>query len=195
MAKQNIDLNSDSDLELLERELYREKYKSRYKKVLRSTIYALVIVAAISTLIATLFLPVLQIYGDSMDPTLKEGDIVVSIKDGNYKVGSVCAFYNNNHILVKRIIATSGQMVDIDDDGNVYVDEKMIDEPYITKKYKGETDLDYPFQVPDDSYFVMGDHRETSMDSRMTDIGCIKKDDIVGKIVLTVWPLSEFGLT
>lgn len=177
-----------------EEELRRENYKSRYKKVLRSTIYTLVIVAAFSVLVATLLLPVLQIYGNSMAPTLNEGEIVVSVKAGNFQCGDVIAFYFNNRILVKRIIAASGQWVSMDEAGNVYVDNELLEESYLTEKSCGESDIDYPFQVPENTYFVMGDHRATSVDSRSSVIGCIAKEEIVGKIVFAVWPLKNFGV-
>lgn len=194
MGKINKEINSTPELELLEHELYREKYKARYRKTLRSTIYALVIVAAISVLVATLFLPVLQINGHSMEPTLKPGNIAVSIKVGSYHTSDVCAMYYNNRILIKRIIASPGQFVNIDEDGNVFVDGEMLDEPYLREKSKGTTDLEYPYQVPESSYFVMGDNREESQDSRIKDFGCISKENIVGKIVFSVWPLSDFGI-
>lgn len=174
-------------LEQLEKELHREKYKSKYKKILRSTFFALVIVSAFSVLVATLFLPVLQIYGNSMSPTFSEGDIVVSVKDGNYNTGDIIAFYYNNHILVKRIVAGSGQWVNIDNKGNVYVDDKLLDEPYVTEKSYGENDIEYPYQVPENSFFVMGDHRKTSIDSRKSVVGCVNKEEIVGKIIFRVY--------
>lgn len=178
-------------LNQLEKELYREKYKSRYKKILRSTFFALVIVSAFSVLIATLFLPVLQIYGNSMSPVLSEGDIVVSVKGGNYNTGNIIAFYYNNHILVKRVIAVSGQWVDIDNNGNVYVDNKLLDEPYLVEKSYGESDIKYPYQVPEGSLFVMGDNRKTSIDSRKSEVGCVSKDEIVGKIIFKVYAVHR----
>lgn len=174
-------------LEQLEKELHREKYKSKYRKILRSTFFALVIVSAFSVLVATLFLPVLQIYGNSMSPTFSEGDIVVSVKDRNYNTGDIIAFYYNNHILVKRIVAGSMQWVNIDDKGNVYVDDKLLDEPYVTEKSYGENDIKYPYQVPENSFFVMGDHRKTSIDSRKSVVGCVNREEIVGKIIFRVY--------
>lgn len=177
----------------LERELYREKYHQRYRKILRSTVYALVIVAAVSILVATLLLPVLQIYGTSMTPTLSESDIVVSVKGGDIQQGDIIAFYYNNRVLVKRVIATGGQTVNMDKDGNVTVDGVLLDEPYLTEKSAGQSDLEYPFTVDPQTYFVMGDYRETSVDSRNSLIGCVSPSEVVGHIVWTVWPLSHFG--
>ena len=179
--------------EELEKELNRVKYRRRYHVTLRSTVYTLITVAAIAILIATLWLPVLQIYGSSMLPTLNEGDIVVSLKGADFHTGDVLSFYYNNKILVKRIIAGPGDWVDIDEFGTVYVNGEEIDEPYLTEKALGECDLALPYQIPDGRYFVMGDHRATSVDSRSTIVGCVAEEQIVGKIVFRVWPLDRFG--
>lgn len=180
-------------LEQLTAELEREKYKRQYKRVLRSTVYTLIVVAAVAVLVATIWMPVLQIYGASMTPTLNEGDIVVSVKGSDFELGDLVAFYLGNKILVKRCIAGPGQWVDIDADGNVYVDGELLDEPYLTEKALGDSDIEFPYQVPDNRYFCMGDHRSTSVDSRSTTVGCVSDEQIVGKIVFRVWPLPDFG--
>ena len=180
-------------LEQLEAELGREKYKRRYKRVLRSTVYTLVVVAAVAVLVATIWMPVLQIYGSSMTPTLNEGDIVLSVKGSGFEPGDRVAFYLGNKILVKRCIAGPGQWVDIDENGNVSVDGRLLEEPYLTEKALGECDITLPYQVPDNRYFCVGDHRSTSVDSRSTTVGCISDEQIVGRIVFRVWPLPDFG--
>lgn len=181
------------ELAQLEAELARVKYRSRYRLVLRSTVYTLIVVAAIAVLVATIWMPVLQIYGSSMTPTLSEGDIVVSLKGSAFQRGDLVAFYLGNKILVKRCIAGPGQWVDIDEEGNVYVDGEPLDEPYLTEKALGDCNIELPYQVPDSRYFCMGDHRSTSVDSRNTAVGCVAEEQIVGKIVFRVWPLADLG--
>ena len=182
------------ELSLLEAELERERYKNKYGKVLRSTVFSLIVVAAVAVLIAVLLLPVLQISGTSMTDSLQDEDIVVALNSSKYKTGDVIAFYYNNNILVKRVIASSGDWVDIDKDGNVYVNDVLLDEPYVTDKALGDCNITLPYQVPDERCFVMGDHRATSIDSRNTAVGCVSNDMVIGKILVRVWPLSELGM-
>lgn len=154
---------------------------------------ALIIAAAFAVLLATRWMPVLQIYGTSMTPTLEEGQIVVTVRTSNFEQGDIVAFYYENRILVKRYIADGGKWVDIMDDGKVFVNEKLVHEPYITAPHKGSCDIELPYQVPEDRIFVMGDHRETSMDSRSRMLGCVAEEQIAGKIVFCIWPVSDFG--
>lgn len=181
-------------LEELEAELKRMKYNKRYGSVLRSTVYALIIVAAVAILIAVLVFPVLRIHGSSMTPNLYDGNIVVCLKNSKYEVGDSIAFYYNNKILVKRVIARSGEWVDIDENGYVYVNGEKIEEPYVQDHALGECDIELPYQVPDGRVFVMGDHRSVSVDSRSTSVGCVSDEQIVGRLLFRVWPLKSIGL-
>lgn len=177
----------------LKAELNRERYKYRYVNVLKSTIYTLVVVAAFAILVATLWMPVLQIYGSSMTPTLTEGQIVLSLKSSEFNQGDLIAFYIGNKVLVKRVIAKPAELVSINDEGVVRVNSVDLEEPYVSNRALGECDLEFPYQVPEARYFVMGDHRETSIDSRSNAVGCISDEQIVGKIVFCLWPLADFG--
>lgn len=179
--------------EQIEQELKTVRYRERYGRTLRSTIYMLITVAATAVLVAVLLLPVFQIYGHSMTPTLDDGDIVLSVKSGSVDSQDIIAFYYNNKILVKRVIAESGQWVDVDEEGNVRVDGTLLDEPYLTDKSQGECDIEMPYQVPEGKVFVMGDHRSVSADSRSIAIGCVSEEQIVGKLVMCVWPMKHFG--
>lgn len=180
--------------EVIEQELQRVKYKERYGQTLRSTVYVLVTVAAAAVLVATLLLPVLQIYGDSMSPTMKDGQLIVSVKEADFETGDIVAFYYNNKILVKRVIANAGEWVDIDESGNVYINGKLLEEPYIQEKALGECNISLPYQVPEGKIFVMGDHRSVSIDSRHTSVEGVSQEQIVGKLVMRIWPLDEIGL-
>ena len=167
------------------------RYKRRYNNVVRNAFYTLVIVAAVSVLVSMLLMPVLQIAGSSMSDTMGDGDVVFALRYAKFGTGDVIAFYYNNTVLVKRVIASSGQWVDIDSDGNVYVDGVAVEEPYVTQKALGECNITLPYQVPDGRYFVMGDNRAGSIDSRNTEVGCVSSDMVIGKIVVRVWPLKN----
>lgn len=186
-------INELPSVEQLEAELNRARYKRRYGVVMRSTIYTLVTVAAVAVLVATLLMPVLQIYGNSMTPTLEDGNIVLSLKTSDFQPGDIVSFYYNNKILVKRVIAGPGDWVDITEDGDVYVNEELLEEPYLIEKAFGDCNIELPYQVPDSRIFVMGDHRSVSVDSRNTAVGCVAEEQIVGKLVFCVWPLDRFG--
>lgn len=181
-------------VEVLESEIKRLRYKRRYQTVLKSTVYTLITVAAVAVLVATLWLPVLQIYGSSITPTLQDGEIIFSVKTTDLEQGDVIAFYYNNKILVKRVIAGPGDWVNMDEDGTVYVNSEELYEPYVSEKAVGETDIELPYQVPDGKIFVMGDHRSTSVDSRNTAVGCVEQEQIVGKIIFRIWPLDQIGI-
>ena len=178
----------------LEAELARERDRSRVGRIMRNTVYALLAVAAAAALVATMWLPVLQITGTSMEPVLQEGDVVVAAKGSAFGTGDVVALYYGSRILVKRVIAAPGDWVDIADDGTVRVNGATLDEPYISEKSLGKCDIEMPYQVPDGRYFVMGDHRATSVDSRSSSVGCIATEDVVGKVAARVWPLGSIGL-
>lgn len=179
-------------VEALQQELKRERNKRRFRRLLKSTINALIVVAAVAALIATLILPVLQISGTSMEPSLNDGEIVLLVKKKNLESGDLCAFYHSNKILIKRVIGTPGDYIWIESDGTVFLNGEALVEPYISEKALGECDVEFPYQVPENSYFVMGDRRESSIDSRSSVIGCVAEDQIIGKIFCKFWPLSEF---
>ena len=189
---QNTKLEIPS-IEQLEAELGREKYRWRFRRVMRSTVYALVTVAAVAVLVATLWVPVLQISGNSMTPTLIGGEVVVSLKGTGFQPGDIVAFYYDNKILVKRVIAGPGDWVDISEDGTVYVNEQELYEPYLVEKALGDCNIELPYQVPESKIFVMGDHRSVSVDSRNSALGCVADDQVVGKLIFRVWPFPVFG--
>lgn len=190
MDRKQIELPSTAELQ----EAYdRVSFLDRLRKSIISTTNILIVVAALAILTAMLFLPVLRIYGQSMNATLTSGELVVSVKNSGFKTGDIIAFYYNNNILVKRVIAKSGDWVDIDLDGNVYVNHELIEEPYLEEKAFGEPDIDFPYQVPDERIFVLGDNRTVSIDSRHMAVGCVTSEQIVGKIVFRVWPLNRLG--
>ncbi len=171
----------------------RIRRKNYYKKALRGTVYVLVVVAAVAVLIATLFLPILQISGDSMSPTLEHDDVVVLYKTKKFERGDMIGFYYQGKILLKRVIALPDDEIAIDAEGNVYINGEILEEPYVTEKELGDCDLEFPYKVPGTSYFVMGDRRSNSVDSRNSILGSIPQEDIVGKVFIRAWPLSRFG--
>lgn len=181
-------------IEQLEAELGREKYRWRFRRVMRNTIYALITVAAAAVLVATLWVPVLQISGNSMTPTLTGGDVVVALKGSGFQTGDVIAFYYDNKILVKRVIAGPGDWVNIDEAGTVFVNDRELYEPYLEEKAFGDCDITLPYQVPESRVFVMGDHRSVSLDSRNSLLGCVAYEQIVGKLIFRAWPLEAFGI-
>lgn len=186
--KREVSLPTKSQVET-ERKRYRRQ--KAYNKALRGTIYVLTIVAAIAVLISTLILPVLQIEGTSMEPTLSNGDIVILAKTTNFDHGDLCGFTWNNKLLIKRVIGLPGDWIEIDADGTVYLNGDKLSEPYVQHTALGECDLEFPFQVPPEQYFVIGDMRDSSIDSRNSLIGCVSKDQIVGKVFYRIWPLKN----
>ena len=194
MKEHDIKFAAIPSTEEVKAERERLAYRSRYTRVLRSTIYALVVVAAVAVLLATLFLPVLQVSGDSMNPTLQDKDVIVLVKSGSLKTGDLCGFYWQNKLLLKRVIGLPGDIISLDENGVVTVNGTVLDEPYVDELALGECDIKFPYQVPENRYFVLGDHRATSIDSRSSVIGCVEKNQIVGKVFIRVCPLSSFSL-
>lgn len=191
MSRWSTDLPT---LEQIRRERSRLQYRSRYGRALRSTLRALAVAAALAVLVATLWLPVLRIYGSSMWPTLMDGQIVLCVKTRSFAPGDVTAFYHGNKLLIKRYVAGPSDWVDIDDSGNVTVNSEPLEEPYLAEKAFGQTNISLPYQVPEGRYFVMGDNRDASVDSRNTAVGPIAMDQVVGKVFFRIWPLREFGV-
>lgn len=180
-------------IEELEAEIQRKKHSQNQRHLLRNTLYALITVAAVTALISVLFMPVLKTYGNSMSPTLEDGEIVVAIATNDAKPGDVIAFYYNGKLFIKRVIALGGSTVDLAEDGTVYVDGEALDEPYLTEKVRGEGDVEFPYTVPDGCFFVMGDHRVNSADSRNSILGCVEPDRMKGRVLFCVWPLDKLG--
>lgn len=193
MANKQAKKVSVPSLSEIQRERKRIRRGTYYRQALRGTISVLLVVAAVAVLITTLFLPILQISGDSMSPTLEHDEIVVLLKTKKFERGDLIGFYYQGKILLKRVIALPEDEVAIDADGNVYVNGELLEEPYVTEKRLGDCDLEFPYKVPGTSYFVLGDRRSNSVDSRNSVVGAISRDDIIGKVFIRVWPLTEFG--
>ena len=194
MSRRKFKTSGLPDTAVLERAVKREKERRRTAEAFRSTVFNLITVSAAAVLVATFWLSVLQISGTSMNPTLHDGDLIVAVKNEDLKPGDMIAFYYNNNILVKRIIAGPGDWVDISADGVVSVNNVVLDEPYVTEPALGDCNIMLPYQVPESRYFVMGDHRSVSVDSRNTSVGCVSREQVVGKLRLRIWPIKIFGI-
>lgn len=179
--------------EQLNSEVRRINYRKNYVRTLYTTVASLIVVAAVAVLITMLFLPVLRVTGTSMTPTLLNNELLICSKRGDFETGDIVAFYYNNKILLKRIIGTSGDTIDIKEDGTVLLNGEELDEPYINEKALGECDIKLPYQVPDNRLFVMGDHRSVSIDSRSTSVGCIADEYVIGRVILRLWPFEAIG--
>ena len=192
-AKLNTAVENFPTAKQLEAELKNIRYRREFRKILRSTVSSLLVVAAIAVLISMLFLPVLRVTGSSMTPTMQNDELIICSKCSNFKSGDIVAFYYNNKILLKRVIGTAGDVIDIREDGTVFVNGQALDEPYVNEKAFGECDIELPYQVPDNRIFVMGDHRSVSVDSRSTSVGCIADEYVIGKVIFRIWPWESIG--
>lgn len=177
----------------IEKAIAKEQYSRKYKKVLKSTLSSLIVVAAIAVLVATLALPVLQIQGSSMEPTLNDEEIVVLLKTSKLTRGQLCCFSYQNKLLIKRIVGVPGDSIIIDTEGYVYVNGDKLDEPYVIDRAYGECDIEFPFNVTDNHYFILGDHRSTSIDSRSSVVGLVSSEQVVGRIFFRIWPFEKMG--
>ena len=175
------------------KEYSRLRKKQEFHQGLGRVIRILVVVAAISIIIATVFFSIMQVRGSSMSPTMEENEIIIVNRYSDVKKGDLIAFYYNNKVLLKRVIGISGDMVDMDDEGNVYVNNEKIEEEYLEEKDYGTPDITFPYQVPDGRYFVMGDHRSVSIDSRYQIIGTVSSEQLIGKVKFRIWPITRFG--
>ena len=194
MRKKSEKKISIPSLDEIQRERKRIRREVYYRQSLRGTVSVLVVVAAVAVLIATLFLPILQISGDSMSPTLRHDEIVILLKTKDIERGDLIGFYYQGKILLKRVVALQEDEVAIDAEGTVYVNGELLEEPYVSDKSLGDCDLEFPYKVPGTCYFVLGDRRSNSVDSRNSVIGAISQEDIIGKVFLRVWPFSRVGL-
>lgn len=191
--KKRVDYTNFPSSEQIETAILKTKYSQKYKKVLKSTLSSLIVVAAIAVLIATLMLPVLQIQGSSMEPTLNDEEIVVLVKTSKLKRGQLCCFSYQNKLLIKRVIGVPGDNINIDENGYVYVNNEQLDEPYILDRALGECDITFPVRVTENHYFILGDHRSTSIDSRSSAVGLVDTEQVVGRIFFRIWPFKDMG--
>ena len=180
--------------EQIKQERRKIRQRKAFRKFIIRTVSVLIVVAAISVLIATYWLPVLKVYGSSMSPTMEPGEVIVTVKSDAYKNGDIVAFWQGNKLLIKRVIAEPGQWVDIDSDGVVSADGQNLNESYLSEKTKGTCDIELPHQVKESHWFLMGDNRESSIDSRTTFIGDVSKDQIESKILFRIWPVNKIGI-
>lgn len=183
----------DISIDDLEKEISREKYVHSYSRILKSTIYILIIIIAVSSIFATILMPVVEVTNSSMKPLLNDGEIILTIKNASLKQGDLVAFYHGNKILIKRVIGVAGDVVNIDIQGNVYVNGNLLKEDYVKELKKGDVSVNFPMQVSDGSVFVLSDERDNLIDSRMDEIGCVKKDDVIGKVFFRIWPIKQLG--
>ncbi len=152
----------------------------------------LVVIITVSLLLNlfTFIMPVVKYYGSSMSPTLEDGQILIVSKVSEIGNGDIIAFYYNNKVLVRRVVATENQQISVDIFGTVTVDGEELVEPYIGNKTLGQCNLDFPYNVPSGSLFVLGDNREVAMDSRLEEIGTVTEDRLIGKIVFSINPFG-----
>jgi signal peptidase I len=180
-------------LDELKHELKRENRKKEYRSVLRNTLIVVVFVAALAVLVSSFFVTVLKVTGDSMSPTLDTGEIVIAQNQSKFEIGDLIAFYYNNKVLVKRVVGSPGDWITIDDEGNLSVNGVAVEEDYVSDKSLDPTDLEYPYQVPENRFFVLGDHRSASIDSRSSVVGCVTREQLIGKVFFRVYPFKVFG--
>ena len=195
MARKPKDVQALPELNEIESEMSQVRSKGRFRQSLKGTFGALVVVVAIAVIIAFILLPVLKITnGHNMEPGFQTGDIILLQKTSKAEKGDVCAFYFNNKLLLRRVIAGEGDKVEIDEQGYVKVNGEFLEEDgYISEHALGQCDIDFPFHVPAGQYFVMGDNRDFAFDSRATNFGCVSQEEIYGKPMARIYPFDRFA--